>query len=140
MTLADDLELCDEGNEAMDGFVVKPIDEMEAINDATTRLAGAGLGVESFGMQVFDFPAGHTDYPEHDHSSDGQEEVYVVLSGSAEFEVDGERVSLDRSRMLRVGADTKRRLEPGPEGVRILVIGSTPGRPYERPEGLQLPS
>ena len=76
----------------MDGFTVKAIDEMEAINDGLTKLAGAELGVESFGMQVFDFSPGFPDYPEHDHSHDGQEEVYVVLRGSAEFELDGERV------------------------------------------------
>jgi mannose-6-phosphate isomerase-like protein (cupin superfamily) len=80
------------------------------------------------------------DYPEHDHSENGQEEVYVVLDGSAEFEIDGQRVSLDRERMLWVGAGTRRRLEPGPQGVRILVIGSAPGKRYERPEGLRLPA
>src|ERR1039457_4102297 len=108
----------------MNGFTVKSIDEMQAVNAGTTKLAGAELGVESFGIQVFDFPAGFLDYPEHDHSANGQEEVYVVLDGSAEFEVNGQRVSLDRERMLWVGAGTRRRLEPGPEGVRILVIGS----------------
>lgn len=123
----------------MDGFTVKTIDEMEAVNDGTTNLAGAELGVEAFGIQVFDFPAGFTGYPEHDHSAEGMEEVYVVLEGSAEFEIDGERVSLDRARMLRVGPASARRLEPGPDGVRILVIGATPGKPYERPAGLRLP-
>jgi quercetin dioxygenase-like cupin family protein len=122
----------------MDGFTVRPIGDMEAINDGTTRLAGAELGVESFGMQVFDFPAGFSAYPEHDHSLEGQEEVYVVLDGSAEFDLDGERVSLDRERMLWVGAATRRRLEPGPDGVRILVIGSTPGKAYERADAFRL--
>jgi mannose-6-phosphate isomerase-like protein (cupin superfamily) len=124
----------------MNGFMVESIGEMEAVNDGTTRLAGAELGVESFGIQVFDFPAGFSDYPEHDHAGNGQEEVYVVLDGSAEFEINGRPVSLDRQRMLWVGAGTRRRLEPGPEGLRILVIGSTPGKRYERPEGLRLPA
>lgn len=123
----------------MDGFTVKTIDEMEAVNDGIVKLAGAELGVESFGIQVFDFPAGFSDYPEHDHTRDGQEEVYVVLGGSVEFEIGDERVPLDRERMLWVGAGTKRKLTPGPDGVRILVIGSTPGKPYERPDGLRLP-
>jgi hypothetical protein len=48
-------------------------------------------------------PAGFSDYPEHDHAGNGQEEVYVVLDGSAEFEVNGQPVSLDRQRMLWVG-------------------------------------
>ncbi|MGB0093957.1 MAG: hypothetical protein WBP81_15675 [Solirubrobacteraceae bacterium] len=85
----------------------KPIDEMESINDGLTKLAGAELGVESFGMQVFDFSPGFPDYPEHDHSHDGQEEIYVVLRGSAEFELDGERVPVDGDRMVRVGASTR---------------------------------
>lgn len=123
----------------MNEFIVKSIGEMQAVNDDTTKLAGAELGVESFGIQVFDFPVGFTDYPEHDHSENGMEEVYVVLDGSAEFEINGQRVSLDPERMLWVGARTRRRLEPGPEGVRILVIGSAPGKRYERPEGLRLP-
>jgi mannose-6-phosphate isomerase-like protein (cupin superfamily) len=124
----------------MNQFIVMQIDEMVAINGGTTRLAGAELGVESFGMQVFDFPAGHSDYPEHDHSSDGQEEVYVVLSGSAEFVIDGEPVSLGRGLMLRIAPEARRKLEPGPDGVRILAIGSTPGKSYERPLGLDLPA
>jgi quercetin dioxygenase-like cupin family protein len=122
----------------MTAYTIKPIDEMEAINHGTTKLAGAELGVESFGIQVFDFPPGFADYPEHDHSHDGHEEVYVVLRGSAEFEIDGERVPIDPERMLWIGAGSKRRLEPGPDGVRILAIGSAPGRPYVRPAGLRL--
>lgn len=123
----------------MGAFRVKQIDDMEAINDGIVKLAGAELGVESFGMQVFDFPAGFSHYPEHDHSHDGQEEIYVVLDGSAEFEVDGERVTVDRGRILRVEPGARRKLEPGPEGVRILVIGSSPDQPYERPDALRLP-
>ena len=77
------------------GYTVKRIDEMEAIFHGSFRRAGAELGVESFGLQVFDMPANFDSYPEHDHSEDGQEEVYVVLSGSGEFEIDGERVPVD---------------------------------------------
>jgi mannose-6-phosphate isomerase-like protein (cupin superfamily) len=122
----------------MSGYACKQIDELQSIHGGIVKLAGAELEVESFGLQVLDFPAAFADYPEHDHSEDGQEEVYVVLRGSAEFTVDAERVSLDAGGMLRVPAGSKRRLEPGPDGVRILAIGCTPGRAYERPEGFQL--
>jgi mannose-6-phosphate isomerase-like protein (cupin superfamily) len=125
-------------SEAMSEYVVKSIDEMHAIHHGIVKLAGAELGVESFGIQVLDFPAGFVDYPEHDHSHDGQEEVYLALRGSAEFEIDGERVSINPGRMVRIGAGTKRRLEPGPDGVRILAIGCSPGRTYERPEDFRL--
>lgn len=122
----------------MSGYKVKSIDEMASIHDGIVKLAGAELGIESFGMQVLDFPAGFAHYPEHDHSEDGQEEVYVVLRGSAEFEVDGERVPVDPGRVILVAPESSRRLDPGPDGVRILAIGCAPGRAYERPEGFRL--
>ncbi len=122
----------------MGGYTVKRIDEMEAIFHGSFRRAGAELGVESFGLQVFDMPAGSEHYPEHDHSEDGQEEVFVVLRGSGEFEIEGERVPIDPERIIRIPAGTKRRLFPGPDGVRILALGGVPGKVYERPEPFKL--
>jgi len=120
------------------GYAVRPIDGMAAVHGGLVKLAAAELGVRSFGMQVLDFPAGFSDYPAHDHADDGQEEVYVVLRGAAECEVGGERVRLDPGRMLWVGPGTLRRLEPGPDGVRILAIGSPTDGSYERPAGFRL--
>jgi mannose-6-phosphate isomerase-like protein (cupin superfamily) len=120
------------------GYTAKAIDEMAAIHGGAVKLAGAELGVESFGMQVFDFPAGFDQYPEHDHAQEGQEEVYVVLQGSAEFEIDGVRVAIDPGRILRVAAGSRRKLLPGPKGVRILALGCTPGKLYERPQDFRL--
>src|SRR3984893_15009797 len=108
---------------AMGSYSVKRIDEMEAIFHGSFRRAGAELGLESFGLQVFDLPAGAENYPEHDHSHDGQEEVYVVLRGSGEWDIDGERVPVDSERVLRIAAGTKRRLWPGSEGIRVLALG-----------------
>ena len=123
----------------MSGYEVREIDAITAINGGTTRLAAAELGIESFGMQVFDFPPGFEGYPEHDHGDEGQEEVYVVLAGSADFVVDGEAVPLAPGRIIRIAPDARRKLLPGSEGVRVLAIGSVIGGAYERPAGLQLP-
>ena len=120
------------------GYTVKRIDEMEAIYNGSFRRAGAELGVESFGLQVFDMPPNFDGYPEHDHSEDGQEEVYVVLSGGGEIEIDGERVAVDRERIVRVPAGTKRRVLPGAEGIRVLALGGVPGKLYERPDPFKL--
>jgi mannose-6-phosphate isomerase-like protein (cupin superfamily) len=122
----------------MSRHTVKTIDDMASIHDGIVKLAGAELGIESFGMQVLDFPAGFADYPRHDHADDGQEEVYVVLRGRAEFEIDGHHVPVDAGSILRIPADSSRRLEPGADGVRLLAIGCTPGRPYDRPEHFRL--
>lgn len=122
----------------MPTFAVKAIDEMAALHHGAVKLAADELDVRSFGMQLLDFPPGFRDYPEHDHAEDQMEEVYVVLDGSAEFEIDGQRVPVDERRMLRVAPEARRKLLPGPAGVRILAIGSTLGRAYERPESFRV--
>ena len=121
----------------MNGFTLKRIDELSSINHGAVKLAGDELGVESFGLQVLDLPGGFADYPEHDHSTDEQEEVYVVLEGSAEFEVAGERFPVEAGSLLRVGPQSRRTLVPGPYGVRILAIGCASGG-YERPEAFRV--
>ena len=113
-------------------YTLKRIDELESIQHGAVKLAGDDLGVQTFGLQVLDLPADFADYPDHDHREDGQEEVYVVIAGSAEFEVAGERFSTEAGGMLRVSAASRRKLVAGPDGARILAIGCTPGG-YERP-------
>jgi quercetin dioxygenase-like cupin family protein len=120
----------------MDTFRVKRIDEIASIHHGAVKLAGDELGVESFGLQVLDFPAGFSDYHEHDHSDDGQEEVYIVLEGSAEFEVAGERLTAQPGTMLWVAPESRRKLVAGPHGVRVLAIGCAPGG-YQRPEAFR---
>ena len=116
----------------------KRIDDRQAIYGGSFKRARAELGVESFGMQVIDFPPNADAYPEHDHSEDGQEEVYVVLRGSGEVEIDGERHPLETDTMLRVSSGTNRKLRTRDEGMRVLAIGGCPGKLYEAPEISQL--
>jgi mannose-6-phosphate isomerase-like protein (cupin superfamily) len=119
----------------MGSYAVKKIDDMEAVYRGGFKRARAELGIESFGMQVLDLPPNLGDqYPEHDHSSDGQEEVYLALRGSGEIEIDGERYPLDPDTMVRVGPGTSRKLRTGDEGMRVLALGGTPGEAYEAPE------
>jgi hypothetical protein len=118
----------------MAGYTAKRIDDMEAIYGGAFKRARAELGVESFGIQVTDMPAGEHRYPEHDHSHDGQEEVYLALRGGGEIEIEGERVPLDTETMVRVEPGVKRKVWPGDEGIRMLIVGGRPGQPYEAPE------
>ena len=103
------------------------IDDMEAAYGGAFKRARASLGVTSFGMQVIDMPPDWQDYPDHDHESDGQEEVYVALRGSGEVEVEGQRIPLDSDSFVRVGPATKRKIYPGPDGLRLLALGGVPG-------------
>ncbi len=115
----------------MSDYTAKQIDEMEAAFGGGMKKARAELGVESFGMQVIDLPPNYGDYPEHDHESDGQEEVYSVMRGSGEIEIEGERLALNPEVLVRVGPGVKRKIYAGPEGLRFLALGGTPGSAYE---------
>jgi hypothetical protein len=122
----------------MPDFTASPIDDMEAVVFGSFKRARAVLGVESFGMQVIDLPPNAELYPEHDHADSGQEEVFVVLRGSGEIEIDGERHAIDPDTMVRVGPTPKRKIWPGGEGMRVLALGGCPGKLYEAPEVTKL--
>jgi len=118
----------------MADFSVKKIDEMEATFGGGLRKARAELGVTSVGMSILTMPAGYDRYPDHDHTHDGQEEMYIVLAGSGVITIEGEEFALDGETMARVGPGTKRKLVAGPDGIRMLVLGGVPGKAYEPPE------
>lgn len=118
----------------MSEYAVKKIDEMEAVYGGAFKRVRAELGVEAFGMQIIDLPPNFEGYPEHDHAGDGQEEVFFALRGGGEIEIEGERFPLDADHVARVAAGTKRKVWPGAEGVRMLIIGGVPGAVYEAPD------
>jgi mannose-6-phosphate isomerase-like protein (cupin superfamily) len=122
----------------MSDYTAKRINEMEAGFGGGFVKARAELGVSSFGMQVIRLPPDFPDYPEHDHAGDGQEEVYLALGGSGWIEIDGERVELQEDVLVRVAPDVKRKVHPGRDGLKMLVIGGCPGEAYKVPEMTEL--
>lgn len=120
-------------------FSVRKMNEIEAAYGGSFLRARASLGARAFGMQVHELPPSSGDaYPEHDHLYDGQEEVYLLLSGTADLHLPGRVVSLDPETFVRVGPSTRRRIRTGPEGARILAIGGVPGAAYEPAENSPL--
>lgn len=133
----------------MDNVTSIEIGEIEAISGVlegiTFHKAAGALGVTSFGISIVDLEPGTDTYPEHDHSEEGiggqmfakrpqqlgQEEVYLALRGSGTVEAGGESYPLDADHAVRVDPDVVRKVLPGPEGLRLLAIGGTPGEPYE---------
>lgn len=116
----------------MPDYTAKKIDDMESFYNGLFRKARAEVGASSFGLAVVELDAGSDDHPDHAHEG-GQEEVYVVLSGTGEMSIDGERVALDPETIVRVGPAAKRKIHPGPGGMRLLAVGGTPGQAYEPP-------
>jgi uncharacterized cupin superfamily protein len=123
-----------------DGMIdvqVKRIEEIDfyqgpsAVPGIRFHPAARALGVTAWGMNVLELEPGCTGYPEHDHARDGQEEVYVVLRGSATLVAGDSRTELATGTLVRVGPGQRRKFLPGSDGVTLLAIGATPGKAYE---------
>ena len=112
----------------MADVTVKHIDELESHGgNGRFLFARKGLGVTSFGMNVARYPAGYADYPDHDHSADGQEEVYFVVEGSVTLHAGDEAFELTPGTFARVGPPQRRKLVPGADGVTLIALGGRPG-------------
>ena len=84
---------------------------------ARNALEGETLGLTLFTLAPnFRVPFGH--------KHEGQEEVYVVLRGSARIKVEDEIVEVGPLDAIRIDMDTMRGVEAGPEGVEYLAFGA----------------
>ena len=108
------------------------IDDLPDMWDGFMRMVRPGLGLTAFGANIMNLPPDYSTRS-HDESGSGQEELYVRLAGSGWVVLDdsGERLALDEEHLCAVGPGTARALASGPEGLRVLIVGSAPGRGYE---------
>lgn len=121
----------------MSDYTAMKLSDMEASYGGAFIHARASLGASAFGFQVIDMPPNAGEhYPDHNHEADGQEEIYVTLGGSGTLTIDGsEKVALEPETLIRVGPTTNRHVASGDDGLRILVIGGTPGSAYTPASG-----
>jgi tetratricopeptide (TPR) repeat protein len=92
------------------------------------------LDIAAFGVQAFTAPGGVTVVNEHDETllgEAGQEELYIVVSGAATFEIDGETVEAPTGALVNVQPTAKRKATATEDGTTILVVGGTVGKAYE---------
>lgn len=90
--------------------------EME-VRFARTALGGETLGLSHMKLAPnFRIPFGH--------KHEGQEEVYVVVRGSARIKVEDEIVELGEWDAIRFDKDTMRDVEAGPDGLEYLAFGA----------------
>ncbi|MFY9487736.1 MAG: hypothetical protein WAP35_03440 [Solirubrobacterales bacterium] len=115
----------------MSDYTQMKIDDMEAVWSGGFKRARGSLGVSAFGLNVSDLPPGYDRIPPHNHSFDGQEEVYFALAGSGWIVVAGERIAIDADTFIRVGPECHRSQVAGLQGLRLLIVGGTPGQPYK---------
>ncbi len=119
-------------------YTHKPIDQMETIWRGSYYRARGELGVEAFGLGVMQLPPDFDRIPRHMHTFDGQEEVYLPLKGTGWLDVGDHRVPIDDGTAVRVGPTASRTVISGPDGLTVLIVGGTPGKPYQTFTPLEL--
>lgn len=95
------------------------------------------FGIQGFGVRANRAVGdGHVvgEHTEDGIGASGQEELYLVLSGKATFNVDGEPIYATAGTMVFVRDPAAQRSAIAKEeGTTILAIGGTPGKAYEPP-------
>jgi hypothetical protein len=113
------------------------IDELDPIDVAGLRWHPVrhALGVRGFGVNAYSGGAGEDvveDHTEADDTGRGHQEMYLVLSGHARFEVDGETVDAPAGTFVFLPEPTSRRHAVAlADGTTVLALGAEPGVPYE---------
>jgi quercetin dioxygenase-like cupin family protein len=87
-----------------------------------SRFARRNLNLEQSGLSYFRLDGGFRAPFGHTHSE--QEEIYVVLSGSARVAVEDEVVELRELDAIRIAPGATHGMEAGPDGVELLAFGA----------------
>jgi mannose-6-phosphate isomerase-like protein (cupin superfamily) len=120
----------------MSDYSVAHLDEIKEVSDGREpwRAVRHHLGIQSFGINAWTGKeAGDRIINEHDEADEGdrQEELYVVQSGRARFELDGEQVDAPAGTLVFAQPGVKRTAFAEEPGTTLLAIGGVAGKAYE---------
>lgn len=86
------------------------------------------LGIRAFGINAYTPSEDGTLINGHDEAGSGQEELYIVLDGTATFVIDGETVDAPAGTFVFVRPEAQRKATG--DGT-VLALGATPGAAYQ---------
>jgi len=124
-------------------YVFARLDELEAAPLVSADATDEGrrrfdvrrtLDITGFGVQGFSAPSGIDVVRAHDEmllGEAGQQELYIVLTGEATFEIDGETIEAPAGSLVHVQPSATRKATAKDDETTILVVGGTPGKAYE---------
>jgi uncharacterized cupin superfamily protein len=120
-----------------DTFTSSRIDDLPSIWDGMCKLVRSGLGLTAFGVNVLDIGPDYTT-SDHTETASGQEELYLVLRGSATLLIgepgQEQQVELVPEVVARVAPEARRLFRTGADGARLLIVGGSAGKAYEPQE------
>jgi tetratricopeptide (TPR) repeat protein len=91
------------------------------------------LGITAFGINAVRIPGAGNLVREHTETGFGssdQEELYIVVGGSATFVLDGEEVETPAGSLVHVPPEVTRSAIAADEGTTLVIVGGTPGEAY----------
>ena len=116
-------------------YAVAHLDEIEEFEDAGShyRPIRHQLGITAFGVTAWTgHAAGDRVINEHDEGDPtADQELFLVLRGHAEFEVDGDRVDAPSGTLVFAAPGTKRTASAKEAGTTIIAVEGTPGKGYD---------
>ena len=120
----------------MSDYKVTKLEEIDEVSDGREpwRPVRHHFGIESFGVNAWTGrEAGDRIINEHDEAAenDRQEELYLVHSGRARFELDGEQVDAPAGTFVYAKPGVKRTAFAEEPGTTLLALGGVPGQAYE---------
>ena len=121
----------------MPGWAARALEDLPLAADAEPGASWYPLqhlfGFTAFGANAFvALEPGHVLVEQHDEQSSGQEELYLVLRGSAEFTLDGASVTGAAVFVVAVrDPGVTRRAVALEAGTTLLVLGGEPTDTFE---------
>ena len=86
------------------------------------HFAKAALECEKSGVTYYKL--GPDFHPPFGHNHAEQEEIYVIISGSARIKVEDEEMELGTLDAIRLAPEATRALKGGPEGCEVIAFGA----------------
>ena len=104
------------------GMTIVHRDDLE--RNGSWLLARRGLGLQAFGMNMVEIAPG-TRIPEHDEIGRDQEEVFIVLAGTATIVVDGVEHPAPEGTLARLDPEPRRTVaNDGDEPALVLIVSA----------------
>src|SRR3954447_22186500 len=116
----------------MSGYATARLDDIEEITDGRCpyRPVRHHFGITSFGANAWTArEAGDRIVNEHDEEGEDQE-LYVVLTGRARFDLGGDTVDAPAGTFVSVPPDLTRTAFAEEPDTTIIAMGATPGEAY----------
>jgi hypothetical protein len=118
--------------ETRTGYTVTRLDEIPRVGARNEWIPiRRHLDVKAFGVNAWSGDAGTELVPDHDETTIGHEELYVVVAGRATFTVADEAIDGPTGTIVFVrDAATKRAAVAAEDGTTILTAGAKPGEAF----------